>query len=201
MKNIFAGSLRKRVIVGSIVLGGIALLFTYLAMDKRINFEEEVGLADGQVIIIERHFRAKPLGEIGGPGGWRPTYASFEIRRPSSANNPPKWESDRGLIPMLFDRDPATGEWFVVATFFMCEAWYDIGRPKLPYAEFRARNGAWQRVDLTPSHIGRKQNVFTGMKYSGEPALLTRAEKAQRDSDTRIVKKYLEIVATWSTSC
>jgi hypothetical protein len=186
----------------AIAIAFIALLAfgIFLAMDKRIRLNEEVGLADGRVIIIERFIQAKPLGEIGGPGGWEPIYNSFEIVGTTELAKPAKWESDRGLMPMLVDRDAATGEWFVVATFFTCEPWYALGRPKLPYTEFRYRNGTWLQSDLSSNLIGRKANVSTGIKYSGEAALLTRAEKATREADARIVKKYLEIVPVWKTS-
>ncbi|MCA3001324.1 MAG: hypothetical protein ING64_01380 [Rhodocyclaceae bacterium] len=191
----------RQVVAIAIVLVALVAFGILLAMDKRISFNEEVGLADGRVVIIERLIKAKPLGEVGGPGGWDPLYNSFEFVGVPEPAKPSKWESDRGLMPMLVDRDPATGEWFVVATFFTCEPWYALGRPKLPYTEFRYRNGGWLQSDLSSNLIGRKANVSTGIKYSGEAALLTRAEKVVRETDARIVKKYLEIVPVWKTSC
>ncbi len=178
-----------------------ALLISYLAMETKINFEEEVELSSGQIIVAERSFRALPLKEIGGPGGWKPTYASFQVRPSSGASYPPKWESDRGLVPILFDVDKATNEWIMVTTFFMCEQWYELGRPMLPYAEYRFRSGAWRMVRLSPELVGRKSNLFAGMKYSGEASFLTRDEKARRDANIKIAKEYLSIVAKWSTSC
>ena len=188
----------RRFVAIAIALIALLAFGIFLAMDKRIGFNEEVGLADGRAIVIERFIKAKPLGEIGGPGGWEPIYNSVEI---VGTTEPAKWESDRGLMPMLVDRDAATGEWFVVATFFTCHPWYQLGRPKLPYAEFRYRNSAWQQVNLSADLIGRKANVSTGIMYSGEASLLTPDEKALREADARISKDFLEIVANWKTSC
>lgn len=112
--------------------------------DSNFRFTEEVQLNDGRVIKANRVIAAKPLGEIGGPGGWEPKYMSFEIAAPQSPDNPSKWESSAGLLPILFGRDPDTGEWVLLATFYTCEPWYALGRPKLPYAEFclRTSNGS-----------------------------------------------------------
>jgi hypothetical protein len=38
-------------------------------------------------------------------------------------------------LPILFDKDPDNCEWTLLATFYTCDAWHALGRPKSPYAE------------------------------------------------------------------
>jgi hypothetical protein len=169
--------------------------------DHRFGFKEEVQLSNGEVIEVQRTFQAKPFGELGGPGGWEATFNDFVISSPARADNPPAWQSEAGLVPLLFDRDSDTGEWFLVATFYSCEAWYALNRPKLPYAEFRARNGRWQPVALTRRWIGREANVLTTISSQKELSRHTLATKRERMSDTRIAPEYTKIVDHWTTGC
>ena len=104
-------------------------------------------------------------------------------------------------MPVVFDRDDNTKEWFMVATFYSCQSWYDLGRPKLPYTEYRLKIGVWQKVELSTSVIGMKANMLTGIRSGGEPPLIDMTSKRQRMSDPRIAKKYSQIVSTWSTGC
>jgi hypothetical protein len=179
----------------------LAVLAACQLGDKNIHFREEVQLASGETILVNRFIKSKSLGEIGGPGGWEPSYMSLEIATANFQDFPPKWESENGLLPILFDRDPGSREWALLATFYTCQPWYDLGRPKLPYAEFRVRNGQWRRVDLSPQWIGRDANIFTGVSSGGEPNLLTLSEKKRRNGNPAIARKYLKIVDHWTTGC
>jgi hypothetical protein len=179
----------------------VAALFYFFVLDHGFRFTEEVQLANGEVIEVERAVKAKSFAEIGGPGGWEPVYMSLAIGKPKRANNPPKWETTAGLVPILFDRDPDNGEWALLATFYTCEAWYDLGRPKLPYAEFRVRNARWQRVELSSKWIGRSANILTGISSKGEPKFLPLAEKDSRNFEPTAAPKYKKIVDRWHTNC
>lgn len=187
----------------ALALVAIALAVVFLcsrSCSRKIDFTEEVQLASGEVITVQRHVTAEPFGEVGGPGGWEPSYMSLEIVTPKRPDDPPKWESTSGLLPILFDRDPGNGEWALLATFFSCDPWYALGRPKQPYAEFRVRDGRWQRVELGQQWIGRPTNVFADIRSSGEPDHLTLAQKKARDDD-RIAPLYRSIVSQWLTGC
>jgi hypothetical protein len=166
-----------------------------------IHFTEEVELANGEVIKVDRHVVAAPFGEVGGPGGWEPKYMSLEIVEPKRPENPPKWESSIGLLPILFDRDPDNGEWTLLATYYTCDVWSAIGRPKLPYAEFHARNGQWQGVALSEKWFGRAANVLTGISSSGEPEFIALAAKRPRLSDPEASSKYRLIDGSWQNRC
>jgi hypothetical protein len=101
---------------------------------------------------------------------------------------------------VLLDRDPQDAQWTILATFHMCQSWNDFGRPKNPYAEFRLNSGHWQRVEFSRVWIGLKANVFTGMRASGEPNLLTISEKEGR-ADPRTAKWYTQIEEHWLSGC
>ena len=191
----------KNSLSAGVIIVVTALISACQFGDRRIQFREEVRLVNGELISVDRVVKAKPLGEIGGPGGWEPIYMSLQIAEPKNPGSPPKWESEAGLVPILFDRDPLTNEWVLLATFFTCEPWYRLGRPKLPYAEFRVRDGHWRQVDLSTQWIGRSANIFTGIRSSGEPDMLTLSEKDRRDSDPAIAAKYRKIVGHWTTNC
>lgn len=168
--------------------------------DKNIHFTEEVQLASGEIISVERFIKAAPLGEVGGPGGWESAYQSFEMVDQQQTGAMPRWESTAGLIPILFDHDPANNEWVLLATFYTCDGWYKLGRPKHPYAEFRVRDGQWQKVELSDQWFGRAANVFTRIRSSGEPSRITLTDKKQRASGTA-APEYRSIVSNWRTAC
>ncbi len=162
-----------------------------------VGWREEVRLASGETVIVKRTAQGKRLGEIGGSGGWRATDMTLAIDQPRRPTDPPPWS--QRWVPMLFDFDPTANEWFLVATFYTCEDWRDLGRPKLPYVAYRARGGRWEQVPLDPTLYGRAANLLTGVNASGEPRLVTIEAKDRRDSNAG--KKFQHIVDVWWTSC
>jgi hypothetical protein len=164
---------------------------------RHIQFREEIQIQDNPTIVADRSLTLKVLGgETGGPGGWEPLYESLEVRGPQHPDLPPKWSSSDGLISVLLDRAPDTGQWTLIASFIMCDAWVKYGRPKVPYFELRVRDGQWQRVDSSAAWFGRKTNVFTGIRSSGEPAMLSIDDKKGR-ADSRRAKYYVRIEDHW----
>ncbi len=166
---------------------------------KLIKWQEDVELKSGEIIRVNRTAKSKSFGEWGGSGGWENEGMTLQIATPNNADNPPLW--DAKFVPVVFDRDAITNEWFIVATFVSCESWYELRRPKLPYTEYRLKNGAWQQVALSPSLIGRDANMETGVRSGGEPPLLDLNAKRERMVDGRIAKEYKKIVSEWTTGC
>ncbi|MBR7794251.1 hypothetical protein KDM87_16770 [Undibacterium sp. FT147W] len=179
------------------IVGLGSVIACYFMSDHYLRFTEEVQLASGELIAVDRKFKTEALGEIGGPGGWDAKFNSMVIIRPLRDGNPPIWQSEIGLIPILFDQDTGTKEWFVVTTFYMCDAWRKIGKPKLPYAEFRLRNGQWQQVDLSPQHIGRPANILTRISNKAELAYHTINTKIERMSAQGIAPRFNKITEEW----
>lgn len=172
---------------GKWIIGLIVIWVIYLIFFKgNIHFKEEIKLSSGEVIVVDRKFVTASFGEIGGPGGWDAKYNSFEIVSPDRPDNPPIWESKIGLIPVLFDRDPKTNEWFLVTSLFMCSAWKSVGKPKYDYVEFRIMNGRWQQIALSPGHFGKPTNVYTSMRSDGEFWKVTIEVKNLRYAEPKI---------------
>ena len=185
-----------------LAIAGATGLVSLMPSDKQLKFREEVQLKSGEIIEVERKLRMRAFGEIGGPGGADAAWNSMAIIDSGVQKHIPEWRSEAGLVPMLLDRDPLTGEWFVVATFYSCDAWYRLGRPKLPYAEFRLRDGRWQQqLGLTTALIGRESNVLVHINNSKELSQHTLATKEERNSDARIAREYRSIIGKWSTAC
>lgn len=164
-----------------------------------LRWSEEVQLSSGKTIIVKRAAKGEKIGEIGGPGGWEQKEMSVEIdAKDSEIFNPPVWRT--AYVPVLLDYDASRKEWLIVATFYTCQGWYDLGRPKLPYVEYRVANsGQWRVVPLDAALIGRKTNLLTGVRSGGEPPMLTLKDKAGRG--LRAGEKYRNIVGHWQSNC
>ena len=177
--------------------GALVLLVALLLAacgKSQFGWTEEVQLASGDVIVVKRTVKSQSLGEIGGPGGWESEAMTLEVIQPQAPDNPAVWNFP--FVPVVFDRDPETKEWFVVATFYTCERWHELGKPKLPYAEWRFRSGQWQRVELASEHVGRKANMLTAISSEGEPNH-TLKSKEEIMSDRRIAIEYRQIYPGW----
>lgn len=139
--------------------------------------------------------KGEKLGEIGGPGGWEQKEMSVEVDSPPpGAFKPPIWHT--AFVPMLVDYDASRKEWLIVATFYTCQGWYDLGRPKLPYVQYRVQaGGQWTVVNLEPELIGRQANMLTGVRSGGEPSFLTLDMKKKRDDNA--ADRFLRVVDVW----
>ena len=166
--------------------------------NRQIEWKEEVKLKSGEVVVVKRTAKSKRIGEIGGPGGWENEGMTVQIIQPIKPDNPPSWNAK--FVPLVFDRDPDTKEWFVVATFYSCTSWYELGRPRLPHTEFRLTNGQWRQQPLSPDLIGREGNMVTNIRLTGEPDH-TVADKEGINNDPVIPPDLKRVVAVWATTC
>ncbi|HEX2546853.1 MAG TPA: hypothetical protein VHL79_18365 [Ramlibacter sp.] len=180
------------------VLAGVA--YWYFYTPKSLRFREQVQLAGGEVVDVLRVVRAMPYSAIGG-GGWNPVQQSLWIEQAGVPGVHPPWQSDAGLAPVLVDKDPITGQWLLVATTVSCEGWYALGKPRLPYAEFRLVQGRWSQVPLTAQAMGRDANVTTRIRFDGEEEVLTLADKAKRRLEPGIPPQNLTVSDRWSAGC
>lgn len=165
---------------------------------SNISWNEEVQINGSEIIIVKRTAKTKAFGEIGGSGGWENEGMTVEVIKPVLKDKPPIW--DFPFVPLLFDQDAKTKQWFMVATFYSCPSWYDLGRPALPYTEYRLIEGKWIQKPLSQDLIGRPANMLTSIRSSGEPDHTIASKTAAMD-DTTIAKTYLKILDKWSTGC
>ena len=97
---------------------------------------------------------------------------------------------------MLLDYESSTHSWSLVATFYYCETWYQLGRPVPPYIQYRSTNGsAWTHVPLEERFVERRTNLLTGPSSDGEPELVTVADKERRERSA--VQRFQRILRKW----
>lgn len=172
---------------GAMVLAGCG--------EVNLQWSEEVRLEGGQIVLAERTARGKKYSELGGPKGWNQTEMSVVITKaPNGIKLPPEWRA--AYVPALLDYQPSSSSWSIVATFYYCETWYELGRPMPPYIEYQSINGSpWKRVPLEERFIDRKTNLLTGPRSDGEPSLVTIADKELRQRSA--APKYKHILRKW----
>lgn len=168
-----------------------------MAACSKVNLEwsEEVQLADGSTLIVDRTATGEKKYEIGGPGGWNQTQMSLRVSPSGGMNPPPVWRD--AFVPLLLDYEPTTGAWSLVTSFYFCSTWYELGKPELPYIEFQSSGGgAWTRVPLESRLIGRESNLLTGPDADGEHARVTIKDKLARERNTS--ERLKKIASEWN---
>lgn len=170
--------------------------------DPHMEWKEQVKLQSGEVIVVERTAKFSENWVAGGGGGSINKGMTLQVVQPSKSDNPGVW--DARFVPIVLDRDPETQEWFMVATFFHCDSWYELGRPRLPYTEYRFRNRRWVQQPLTQKWIGRDANVLPA-DLSNRAAIaetkptMTVERKAGILNDPAISPEFKRIVDQWPT--
>lgn len=169
--------------------------------DPYLKWNEEVELQSGEVIVIKRTAKFSGNWIAGGGGGSFNKGMTIEFSKPKKPDNPTMWS---GLyVPMVLDRDPETNEWFILATFFHCDSWYDLGRPKLPYTEYHFRNGKWVQLPLNEKWLRREANLLvTDLAYrkviNGSVHILTLGEKRDAiGSRPTVSEEFRKIAGYW----
>lgn len=171
--------------------------------DTTMKWKEQVDLHNNETIIVVRTATMKSNWIAGGGGGSINRRMTLEVVQPARQDNPGVW-SDH-FVPILLDRDPDNGEWFMVATFYHCTEWYELGRPALPYTEYRFRGGSWVRQPLSAKWIGREVNVLpadlSNRELLKEKPVLSTGQKRLVQSRPTISDRFVRIVGMWKTSC
>ena len=162
-----------------------------------IRWKEEVRMVDGEMLLVDRTAKGRMAGGngMGGPAGWKEEEMSLKVLKlPANWPPPPIWRM--GYVPILLDYQREEHIWSVIATFYFCDSWEQMGGPSLPYVQYQSRNGGpWEIILLEERLIGRKTNLLTGPSSKGEPRLVTAEERDRRNR--RADKKYQSIVADW----
>ena len=195
LRHVAMGALHARfgtrvymlIMVGTFLLSGC---------DKvDLAWSEEVMLDDGRMMLVERTAKGKQFNELGGPKGWDQSEMSLTVvRTPKGVRAPPPWRD--AYVPVLLDYESSTHSWSLVATFYYCETWYQLGRPVPPYIQYRSTNGsAWTHVPLEERFVERRTNLLTGPSSDGEPELVTVADKERRERSA--VQRFQRILRKW----
>lgn len=141
------------------------------------SWKEEVRLSDGRLIVVKRTAKGTITRDMAMRAtGWEPGETTLRIAQGDGVFNPPVWRS--ALLPLVMDYDPASSTRTVVATHLSCITWYDMGRPAWQYVQYISVGGeAWRVVPLQPGWAGRRANLLTHIRPTGEPALVREADK------------------------
>lgn len=178
-------------------IAALALLLSACGA-KTIEWTEEVRLSNNETVLVKRTAKLKANYIAGGGGGSINEGMTVEIVQPVRPDNPGLWSAR--FVPLVFDRDAITGEWFMVATFFHCDSWNELGRPRLPYTEYRYRQGQWIQQSLSAGLIGTPANMFTGMGPSGVKNLKVE-DKTLLLENPAVSPKYKTITDKWLHGC
>lgn len=159
------------------------------------KWKEEVVLSDGRVIWVERTASMKTGGEIGGPG-FLDGLQSTMIAKPQIGLPELKWNFP--FAPILLDYNSVKNKWIIVATFYDCDSWYKLGRPKLPYIQYAQDTHGWKVIPLDDELIGRKSNLISGVVRNELDIV---SNEYGRKLDAGAAEKYKFIVSKWQTGC
>jgi hypothetical protein len=163
--------------------------------DLEKKWKEEVVLSDGRAVWVERTATMKTGGEIGGPG-FLDGLQSTMVASPQLGLPALRWEFP--FAPILLDYSPIEKKWTVIATFYDCDSWYKLGRPKLPYVQYVQYANGWKIVPLGHELIGRKSNLISGIVRNEMDVV---SNEYGRKLDAGAAEEYRVIVPEWSTGC
>ena len=163
------------------------------------QWEEEVQLSDGRVVVVAVKVQYATIGEVGGP--------STRVRRQTTVRIKPgqglpdtAWSED--LAAVLLDFDSVANELVLVATIVVCEQWERWGRPRPAYIEFRSRGGKWRhQTPFTQALFDRQVNLLQTWAAQTRGSYVTLAQKRGLDSDMGIASNFKRIVRNYGTSC
>jgi len=163
------------------------------------SWKEEVRLSDGRLIVVKRTAKGTLTRDIAMRAtGWIPRETTLRIGQVDGAAKPPVWRSH--LIPVVMDYDPASSTWSVVATYIFCDTWYDMGRPVSPYVQYISVGGdAWRVVPLQAGLIGKRANLLTHIRPTGESGLVREQYKEMRWRSSSA--RFKAITSSWKTNC
>ena len=115
-------------VVGCLLAVGIAAVMLTGCENVNIKWQEEVRMAEGEMLLTSRTGKGKKRCELGRPCGWVPEEMSLKVvKLPGTWAPPPVWHKE--YIPILLDYQSAEHTWSVVATFHSCIVWRRMGRP------------------------------------------------------------------------
>jgi len=163
-----------------------------------LKWQEEVKMADGQILIVNRIAKGEQIGgHFGttGGGGFKEKELTLDVvKLPDGWQPPPPWRTE--WVPVLLDYQPEEHTWTIVATFFWCKG------PKSPpslYTEYQSKSGGpWVVVPLEERLIGRSTNLYThiGGKM---PDFITVEERDRQNGNAANI--YRKIIGNGRSGC
>ena len=169
-------------------------------------WQEEVQLADGRVIVVERFEDSEVRGPIGDAKDAYITVTTLKVIAPPDLAALPVLSMP--YRPILLDYDPKLGTWFAIGVNErMCwpgelaKGHMDAtGRINThPNYEFRLLDGQWQGVEIEPGRTGLLVNLLiertTVEKWNAAHLPVPLAEKRRLDGQGNLPEQYRNVTA------
>lgn len=169
------------------------------------NWKEEVQLADGSRMWIERERITGLLGGGGEPFTSSRGSKSSRIIIPDEQGDV-VWES--GLDPMILERGAASDRWVVIAMPRSCVDIFRLGSPKPPYIQFDYVNGKWTHKHADPKWYGKRGNLLGDSastyewqaSYVGKSLTVDQIKKSN-DQIYAAAKELIVVDANYKSNC
>ncbi|KEQ17956.1 hypothetical protein [Endozoicomonas numazuensis] len=175
----------------------IVAVYWYVDWDgeNRFSWKEEVALSTGEVVWVKRAAYFKKGGQIAGPGFIEVKNMTLSIIGDDISDKPKEWSSS--FLPVVFDKNPETGQWFVIATWYTTDGprrvtLLGLPDPKYKYIEFRYELGEWVPYPISMKYIEQRTspNMLVRVRYSGERNLSLKKKKERWLKRPRGAPKY-----------
>lgn len=171
----------KKIAISMAIVATIVFIGYRVFADPELRWQEEVKLADGRVIVVERWSKRPAMGTLGqrGPTLW------WEIK----AKNPDTsetvtWYEDAGTGPDIFDFVAKVP--YVAARVGAYSACKKYGWPKVNWVFFRY-DGTWKQIPIEEFPKQLDSNLWNGAWRAHTigrlASLMTLAKKAEYDAE------------------
>lgn len=161
----------------------IVAVYWYVDWDgeNRFSWKEEVAFSTGEVVWVKRTAHFRKGAPIGGPGYTKVKNMTLNIIS-ALPDKPKEWNFS--FLPVVFDRDPDSGQWFVIATWYASSGsgrvvQLGLPRPKYEYVEFRYEKNEWVPYPVSMKYLEQRlpANMLVRVRYSGESNLSLKKKK------------------------
>lgn len=163
------------------------------------HWTEDVLLDDGSTVVVERSVAFNETNSWGGDA-YNAVETEATLAFTGDLSGLPEWSAP--LMALLLYRDQTRGgQWVIVATTTSCYVWNLRGEPPSMYWEYRLGPQGWQEVMLSPTSVGRTANLLHRYQQKLGTRHITAADRAARESDTRIARRFVVIEGTQQVNC
>lgn len=177
----------------ALALTAIAVYFAaHLYSEKRLAWEEDVILPDGNVVQISQVRKYKKVMYEMTSVAWETKSGSIKL--PSGQ----RFDWQGALAPVHLVRGSAAGSWLIIAAPLTCETHNAYGRPRPDYVQFELKGDQWVHQQVDKEFIGQKSNLLGNMAAidSGLARIVSLSDKAQWNNSLAVDPRYLEVSPT-----
>lgn len=157
------------------------------------TWQEEVKLGDGRIVMLERQEQYHFTQEFGGLGEMHTDASRLTMSLSKSEALPPLTTHE---MPLIFDVEPNTGEFFVITIVDLCTRAQKVGLDwHKPYFEYRLVGSEWQRAPVSAGKIGWQANLLISREIAATGKVISLAKKTAKDRNPGIGLIYKNVSA------